>query len=118
MPKKYTLEYYTYLFVLSLLFFFQVFIGIILVRFYPESESIRDFNFGFNQFKIIGLRGILVGIILVSLCWIFREKMKIGATNWLTFLERKKWGVHFFIWLTAILAGVIFFVFSTGFINP
>jgi hypothetical protein len=118
MAKKYTLEFYTYLFVLGLLFFSQIFIGILLVRFFPESEPIREFYFGFNQFKLIGLRGILVGAILISLVWAFRKKINSFLMSSLVFLEEKKWRVHLFIWLTAILAGIVFFSFSTGFINP
>lgn len=118
MTKKYTLEYYAYLFVLGLLFFSQIFIGILLVRFFLNGELIRDFNFGFNQFKLIGLRGVLIGIVFVILVWTLRKKIKIWSGNWFTFLEEKKWRVHLFIWITAIFAGVLFFLFSTGFINP
>ncbi len=116
--KKRSIEHYGYLLILGFLFLSQIFVGTLLARLFPNGEVLRDFNFGFNQFKLLGLRGILAVIVLFGVVLVFRQKINTQAAIFFAFLERKKWRVNVFIWVTAVFTMLLFFIFSTRFINP
>lgn len=115
--KNRPVEYWFYLLLLGILFLSYLAVGFFATRVFENGNLVRDANFGFNQLKAWRFRDFALVCFAFVLILFFSRPLRVHIGRFFDWLEVKPWRVELFIVFFAITMTVVFFTFSTNYLN-